>query len=309
MSRTAKTLPALETDALRAAEAQADAIAFAEAHLSAIAFIEEHLFEPMSVKTIAANSGFSPSRFSRRFTRLQGESVMAYLRGRRLEGAMRRILTEPRVRMVDLAFDCGFDSQEAFTRAFARAFGRTPGRLQRSLLKSTGTARPLVRKRKVLTEKPTIHQSIAQQPATCLAGFAKHFTPATFVEMSGLWQRLVAIQGFAGQLGRETYGVRRKRYPADGSFDFLAAVRVEPGCAPPKPLEVLSLPARTYLVYRHMLREGDLYPQMTAAAEVIWSERVPQSGRVVIEAPDFQLYPADFKIKNGWIDHSLPIEP
>ena len=150
------SVAALEREALRAAEAKADAIAFAEAHLSAIAFIEEHLYEPTSVKSIAANSGFSPSQFSRRFTRLQGESVMAYVRGRRLEGAMRRVLTEPGMRLVDLAFDCCFDSQEAFTRAFARAFGQTPGHLQRS-----GAARPLVRKRKVLTEKPTIHERIA----------------------------------------------------------------------------------------------------------------------------------------------------
>ena len=76
----------------------------------------------MSFKTIAGSSGFSQSRFSRWFRRLQGESVMAYLRGRRLEGAMRRIVTEPGVSTLDLAFDAGFDSREAFTGAFARAF-------------------------------------------------------------------------------------------------------------------------------------------------------------------------------------------
>ena len=160
---------------------QADAIALAQAHFSAIAFIEKHLFEPMTVKSIAENAGFSPSRFSRGFTRLQGESVMAYVRGRRLEGAMRRILTEPGVRMVDLAFDCGFDSQEAFTRAFARAFGQTPGRL-----KSTAAAHPPVRKRRTSNEIPEIHDRIAQMPETHLAGLAKHFTPVNYVEMSAL---------------------------------------------------------------------------------------------------------------------------
>jgi AraC family transcriptional regulator len=280
-----------------------EAIALAQAHLAAVALIEEHLFEPMTVKSIAASSGFSPSRFSRGFTRLQGESVMAYLRGRRLEGAMRRILTEPSVRMVDLAFDCGFDSQEAFTRAFARAFGQTPGRLQRS-----GTERPLVRKRKVLAERPTIHARIAQLPETCLAGLSKHFTPANYVEMSSLWQRMVTLMGFEGQLGRETYGVKRKRY-STGGFDFVAAVRIQPGCAPPEPLDLVSLPERTYLVFRHMLRAGDLYPQMTAADDAIWSEHLPHSGRVLVEeAPDFQLYPADFKVRDGWIDHYLPVE-
>ncbi len=84
----------------------------------------------MTVKSIADHAGYSASRFSRGFTRLQGESVMSYVRGRRLEAAMGRLLAEPGLRIVDLAFDSGFDSQEAFTRAFVRAFGHPPGRLR-----------------------------------------------------------------------------------------------------------------------------------------------------------------------------------
>ena len=294
----------LETEESRLAEARADAVAVANAHLSAVAFIEQHLFEPMSVKTIAQASGLSPSRFSRGFTKLQGESVMAYLRGRRLEGAMRRILTEPGVKIIDLAFDCGFDSQEAFTRAFARAYGQAPGRLQRSR-----ATRPLVRKRKALTEMPEIHESIVQLPAIRLAGLAKHFTPANFKEMSGLWQWLIALVTPEVQLqGRETYGVFRKRYPADGSLDFLAAFRIDGDYVSPGQLEVIDLPARTYLVFRHVLRPGDLYPQVTAAADVIWGERLPRSERVLADGPDFELYPANFRITGGWIDHYLPIQ-
>src|ERR1700760_4810947 len=81
-----------------------------EVHLAALARIEANLLEPMTVKSIAERAGYSPSRFSRGFTRLQGESVMSYVRGRRLEAAARRLLTDPGVRIVDLAFDNGFDS-------------------------------------------------------------------------------------------------------------------------------------------------------------------------------------------------------
>ena len=104
--------------------------ALIHAHLAAIGWIKAHLFEPMTVKSIADHAGYSASRFSRGFTRLQGESVMSYVRGRRLEAAMGRLLAEPDLRIVDLAFDSGFDSQEAFTRAFVRAFGHPPGRLR-----------------------------------------------------------------------------------------------------------------------------------------------------------------------------------
>lgn len=229
---------------------------------------------------------------------------MAYLRGRRLEAAMRRILTEPTVKIIDLAFDCCFDSQEAFTRAFARAYGQTPGRLQRSR-----ATRPLVRKRKALKERPEIQESVVPLPAIRLAGLAKHFTPANFKDMSSLWQGLIAVVAPAVQLpGRETYGVFRKRYPADGSFDFLAAFRVEGDYVPSSQLEVIDVPARTYLVFRHVLRPGDLFPQVNAAADIIWGERLPRSDRVLADGPDFELYPANFRITGGWIDHYLPIQ-
>jgi hypothetical protein len=77
---------------------------------------------------------------------------------------------------------------------------------------------------KGLGEKPTIHETIAQQPEIHLAGLPKNLAPATFVEMPGLWQSLVPLIGSKGQLGHDTYGVRRKRYPAEGAFDFFAAV-------------------------------------------------------------------------------------
>jgi hypothetical protein len=84
----------------------------------------------MTAKSIAKGRAFRHHGF-RRATRLQGESVMAYVRGRWLEGAMRSIVTEPVVRIVDPAFDCGFDSQEVPTRALARAFGDTRSPLHR----------------------------------------------------------------------------------------------------------------------------------------------------------------------------------
>ncbi len=159
-------------------------------------------------------------------------------------------------------------------------------------------------------QKPIIHESIETRPSLSLAGLNQHFTPANLIDMAELWKRLVPYMGFAAQRGgRETYGVWRTRHPTDGSFDFTAAVRIEPGAIPPAPLEALTLPARTYLVFKQMLREGELHPQMLAASEEIWAERLPRSGRTLARAPDFQFYPGDFKVADGgWVAHYLPIE-
>ena len=289
MTKRTPPLDNLEAEALSAAQAKA-----------ALTFIEARLFEPLSVKTIAQACGVSPFRFSRQFTQRQGESVMAYVRGRRLEAAMRRLLVDGDVAIVDLAFDCGFDSQEAFTRAFRRAFGETPGRFRRS-----HAPVPLHRRRRKMMNEIVIHESIETRPALKFAGLAAHFTPANLVDMPELWKRLVPHIGFESQIGeRETYGIWRSRNPADGSFDFLAAVRIEPESTPPPALEVLALPARTYLVYKQMLVDGELHPQMIAATDEIFMRRVPRSGRTLAHGPDFQFYPADFK----WVGHYLPVE-
>src|SRR6185295_1055249 len=97
----------------------------------ALDFIEAHLFEPLSVEIIARSCNASPFHFSRRFTQRQGESVMAYVRGRRLDKAAERLAADPSVSLASLAFDCGFETQSAFTRAFTRAFGAAPGAFRR----------------------------------------------------------------------------------------------------------------------------------------------------------------------------------
>ncbi len=46
---------------------------------------------------------------------------------------------------------------------------------------------------------------------------------------------------------------------------------------------------------------------MVAANETIWAERLPRSGRILLDAPDLQVSPADFQVQaGGWIDHYQP---
>jgi hypothetical protein len=74
------------------------------------------------------------------------------------------ILTEPDIRIIDLAFDSGFDSQEAFTRAFAKAFGHPPARLR-----SLGPVSSMMRRKKASTLEPEIHERVELMPDLHLA--------------------------------------------------------------------------------------------------------------------------------------------
>jgi len=99
-----------------------------ERFLRGIDFIEEHLLEPLALADVAARAELSLHYFSRLFQVLTGETFGAYLRRRRLTVAVDRLSAAgSSPRLIELAFDCQYDSQEAFTRAFKRAFGMTPG--------------------------------------------------------------------------------------------------------------------------------------------------------------------------------------
>ena len=277
--------------------------ALIHAHLAAIAWIEAHLLEPMTVKSIADRAGYSPSRFSRGFTRLQGESVMSYVRGRRLEAAMGRLLAEPDLRIVDLAFDSGFDSQEAFTRAFVRAFGHPPGRLR-----SLGPVRAVMRRKKAPANEPEIHERVEQVPELHLAGLIRRFTPANPSELPRTWQRLESLRGFPGELDASTYAVILSFDAHAGASEMLSALRVSADAAPPAELQRHRLPPTTCAVFRNVIRRGDVFPQVSAARERIYSHHVPHvawRGK----SPAFEVFPQGLNVTAGsWVDHYFPLE-
>lgn len=92
----------------------------------AVDFIESRLFDELDLGTIAEEAGLSPYHFHRTFQALAGEPPAEYVKKRRLDAAA-GFLSETDRRIIDIAVQCGFSSQEAFARAFAKAFGLPPG--------------------------------------------------------------------------------------------------------------------------------------------------------------------------------------
>lgn len=227
---------------------------------------------------------------------------MAYVRGRRLEEALRRMLADAGVRIVDLAFDCGFDSQEAFTRAFARAFGHPPGRLR-----CLGVVRSMARKKKATNREPQIVERVEEVPEIALAGLIDRFSPANYVEMPAFWRRLDAFRGLRGQLDDAVYALPILRHP-DGTFELMIALRIDADAPLPLRLELRKLPASTYVVFRHLLHRGDMYPQISAARESIRARHLPQSGHALGDSLPFERFPQGLRVTAGsFVDHYFPV--
>lgn len=88
-------------------------------------YIEEHIREPISLKQLAEAAGYSPWHTVRIFKDLLGKTPFEYLRALRLSKAA-MLLRDEQPRIIDVALDFVFGSQEGFTRAFSRQFGISP---------------------------------------------------------------------------------------------------------------------------------------------------------------------------------------
>ncbi|GIH71978.1 helix-turn-helix domain-containing protein [Sphaerimonospora thailandensis] len=105
------------------------------AHRStAKAFIEEHLTDPgLGAVEVAAAAGISDRTLSRVFAEA-GTSVPRYILARRLDLAYSLLAggDAARLRTVDVAARCGFNSRAYFSQSFERRFGVAAGEVRRA---------------------------------------------------------------------------------------------------------------------------------------------------------------------------------
>ena len=87
--------------------------------------------ETLTLAHLARLLDCSQSQVSHQFHALTGTSLRDFVQARRPALALPAV-RDGEQRLLDIALDCGFSSQEAFTRAFRAAYGITPGEYRRS---------------------------------------------------------------------------------------------------------------------------------------------------------------------------------
>jgi AraC family transcriptional regulator len=269
--------------------------------------IRAHAAQALSLEELAAIAGLSAYHFTRQFTARFGSSPMAEARARRLALAAEQLGGADPPPLVELAFDCGFESQEGFTRAFKRAFGVSPGRFSR---RRTPPVRKETWSMADIAPAPSLTMQSKPQarPALRVAGFSGLFDETSRHEIPALWPRLVERLPLPGQDGGETYGVCIGE--PGGGFRYMAAVAVAADAPAPEGLDVREIAPQTYLIFRQELEGADLHPQMQAAAREIWGERLPKCGFTLARSPDLEVYPPDFQPgkPGAWVEWWIPVE-
>ncbi len=93
---------------------------------AALGFIDDHLDQPLRVPELAGRAGLSPFQFDQKLRALFGLSAGQYLSRLRIDRACDR-LRHTNAPLSELALECGYADQAAFTRQFHKSVGLTPG--------------------------------------------------------------------------------------------------------------------------------------------------------------------------------------
>lgn len=88
-------------------------------------YIAKHLYEDLSFFEITKASLFSPWHARRLFLEFLSVTPSDYIRKLRLKNAALKLRDE-KVKIIDLAYECGFNSVDGFQRAFYKEFGCNP---------------------------------------------------------------------------------------------------------------------------------------------------------------------------------------
>ncbi|CAG7651394.1 Regulator of RpoS [Paenibacillus solanacearum] len=92
---------------------------------AALEFIDRHLCEDLTLETVAARLGLTPTYFSHYFKKMSGETFVQYRLRKRMDEA-KRLLSIPHYKIIDIVSEVGYDSYPHFSRIFKKTAGCSP---------------------------------------------------------------------------------------------------------------------------------------------------------------------------------------
>ena len=121
-----------------------------------IDWIEARLKDKFSLEELAAHMGYSPYYCSFKFHQATGMSMRRYILLRRLYQSMHD-LKMPR-KIIDVALDYHYSSQESYSRAFKTVFGSTPREFQLQNMPVQSIAKLLMKQEERKNEMETVRE-------------------------------------------------------------------------------------------------------------------------------------------------------
>ena len=222
----------------------------------AIKYIEDHLNEDIGLTDVSMEIGYSYYHMTRLFASVLGESVGHYINRRRLYRASEKLIYSGQ-RIIDIAFDSGFESPEGFSRAFKAAFGVSPVDYRKAGIDSVLTAKKELYPEDVAHIANNISHSpeILSLEAMKIAGL-RGKTTLSDNQLPGLWNQFIKLHKellTSSGLGISVCETQQTTYTKNGdvSFSVLIGCPVDSFELLPQTMAFKTLNAGRYAVFTH----------------------------------------------------------
>ncbi|MFS0784576.1 AraC family transcriptional regulator [Bacillus sp. 1P06AnD] len=266
---------------------------------SSIDYIEQHLKERLTAHELAAMAGYSTYHFYTLFNHYTGSPVMDYINKRRLQHALWEIRQGKKI--IDAAFEYGFETHAGFTKAFKRCFGSPPSlyslHCPRSLPPKPNLSKLLSKKvggtllQPKMIKSETVfaigYEFIFQEKEILFTRDAPAFWSKEGLDDGHVEAKLYEILSPIKH-GEYCINIRKNK----NQFVYLFALSCEAEEAIPDGMKALTLPPADYAVFKTpLVPPSEFTASITGTWNYILEEWLPSSGYEVDERHyDFELY-------------------
>ncbi len=253
-----------------------------------IDYIEANLKEELDINKAIRESGYSLTHFYRIIQSFSGISLKDYIRNRRLSEAA-VALRMSHTRIIDIAMEYDFQSQEVFTRAFLRLFGITPGQYRKSresiTLYEKLNARQLFMSLNGLSIEPTIILEKIFQ----LVGITRTVHPGS-ADISQLWREFHhSSDSIITPLNSDKLIGLCEYMPDitdDSEFSYMACKEVLSTDNLPMGMKAKIIPCTKYAVFNH----SGTVDRLKETYDKIYGVWLPLTGSQLAEADTLEIY-------------------
>lgn len=214
-------------------------------------YIESNIYNKITLDDISNHTGISKYHLHRIFKSLTGEALMEYVQSRKLTLSIRELVAT-NMRVIDIAYNYGFEYEQSYIRAFRKKFGYTPLKVRYDQIS-------LVIKEKInVNDILSLNSSVAYKP---------FFVFKNKFNLVGIRHKILSKSGdnIANTYGRDFFYKHKNTIPNavnpniylgytdwrhEGYIYYTPSIQVADLASIPDGMTGISIPAHKYVVFR-----------------------------------------------------------
>jgi AraC family transcriptional regulator len=265
--------------------------------------------ESLNVHFISKRMGYSRWQLQRTFAAWVEMSLSDYLRDVKLSRAADLLLSSSNG-VLDIALECGFGSQEAFTRAFKKRFDITPGQYRsRGIIDDISLALIIPENK---TWSKAMNIKLETKPAMTFIGMVDYFNghgmenANNFEVIPKLWDKLNTETHAQPNEVSVWYGlIYESDQPEKGGLRYLAGYEAAEGPVTLSEQTSQSVAEQLYAIVPH---HGYL-KNLGDTLDAFYGQWLPESGYKMANDVNIEVYDARFnpESENNYFETWVPV--